>query len=73
MEEIPKYAPLTTLSYSFTGSGSSLDTVPEDTEETAHLYLLYVSWIHFQTFLLMVSVSKYVKDTEDTGPYVSVS
>ena len=55
------------------GLGSILDTVSEDTEDTAHLYLFNVSWTHFQAFLLMVSVSKYLKDTEDTALYVSVS
>ena len=55
------------------GLGSILDTVPEDTEDTAHLYLLYVSWTHFQTILMMASVSKYLKDTEDKCPPVTES
>ena len=52
------------------GLGSILDTVSED---TAHLYLFNVSLILFQALLLMVSVSKYPKDTEDPAPRVSVS
>ena len=55
------------------GLGSILDTASKDTEDTAHLYLFNVSLTHFQAFLLMVSVSKYLKDTEDTAPRVSVS
>ena len=55
------------------GLGSILDTVSEDTEDTAHLYLINISLILFQALLLMVSVSKYLKDTEDTAPHVSVS
>ena len=55
------------------GLGSILDTVSEDTEDTAFLYLLTVSWTNFLGILLMVSVSKYLKDTEDTAPHVSVS
>ena len=55
------------------GMGSILVTVSKDTEDTANLYLYKVSSGHFQTFLLMVSVSKYLKDTEDTTPDVSVS
>ena len=55
------------------GLGSILDTVSEDTEDTAQLYLFNVSLTHFQALLLMVSVSKYLKDTEDTAPHVSVS
>ena len=50
-----------------------LDTVSKDTEDTAHLYLFNVSSTHFQAFLLMVSVSKYLKDTEDTALHVSAS
>ena len=46
--------------------GSILDTVSKDTEDTALSGILSVSWIHFQAILLMVSVSKYLKDTEDT-------
>ena len=52
---------------------SILDTVSEDTKDTAYLYLLNVSLTHYQTPLLKVSVSKYLKDTEDTAPHVSVS
>ena len=52
------------------GLGSILDTVSKDTEDTANLYLKKVFSTHFQTFLLMVSVSKYLKDT---APHVSVS
>ena len=55
------------------GLGSILDTVSKDTEDTANLYLSRVSSTHFQTFLLTVSVSKYLKDTEDTTPHISVS
>ena len=56
------------------GFGGILDTVAKDTEDTAHLYLFYVSWTHFKTiFLMVLSVSKYLKDTEDSGPNVSVS
>ena len=35
----------------------------------SYLYLRYI----FSQLLLMVSVSKYLKDTEDTAPHVSVS
>ena len=55
------------------GLGSILDTVSKDTEDTALASILSVSWIHFQAILLMVSVSKYLEDTEDTTPHVSVS
>ena len=48
------------------GLGSILDTVSKDTEDTAPL--VSVSYIHFNQLLLMVSVSKYLKDTEDTAP-----
>ena len=57
------------------GLGSILDTVSKDTEDTApscilsYLYLRYI----FSQLLLMVSVSKYLKDTEDTAPFLSVS
>ena len=40
------------------GLGSILDTLSEDTEDTAYLYLFNVSGIHFQAILLMVSVSE---------------
>ena len=55
------------------GLGSILDTVSEDTENTANSYFLNVSLPHFQAILLMVSVSKYLEDIEDTAPHVSVS
>ena len=58
------------------GSGSILDTVSKDTEDTAHSCILSLSKIHFFAFsqlLLTVSVSKYLKDTEDTAFHVSVS
>ena len=61
------------LCFKLAGFGSILDTVSEDTEDTAYLYLLNVSWPHFQTFVLMVSVSKHLKDTEETAPHVPVS
>ena len=48
-----------------------LDTVSKDAEDTAPLYL-YLRYI-FRLLLLMVSVSKYLKDTEDTASHVSVS
>ena len=51
------------------GLGSILDTVSKDTEDADHSCILSVSKIH----LLMVSVSKYLKDTEDTAFHVSVS
>ena len=54
------------------GLGSILDTVSKDTEDTALSSILSVSLTHFQALLLMVSVSKYLKDTEDTAPHVSV-
>ena len=50
------------------------DKVSKDTEDTAHSCILSVSKIHFQsTFINGVSVSKYLKDTEDTAFRVSVS
>ena len=52
------------------GLESILNTVSKDTEDTAYLYLLNVSWPNFQELLLMVYVSKYLKDT---APHVSVS
>ena len=55
------------------GLGSILDTVSKNTEDTAHSCILSVSKIHFQPTLLMVSVSKYLKDTEDTAFHVFVS
>ena len=53
------------------GLGSILDTVSNNTEVQPLLYL-YLRYI-FSQLLSMVSVSKYLKDTEDTAPHVSVS
>ena len=58
------------------GLGSILDTVSKDTEDTAFSSILSVSLTHFKAILLMVPVSKYLKDTdlkdtEDTAPPVS--
>ena len=69
------YAPklqnaISAISITLSGLGSILNTISED---TANLYLLNVSWPHFQPILIMVPVSKYLKDTEDTAPHVSVS
>ena len=52
------------------GLGSLLDTVSKD---TAHSFILSVSKIQFSQLLLIISVSKYQKDTEDTAFHVSVS
>ena len=52
------------------GLGSILDTVSKD---TAHSFILSVSKIQFSQLLLIISVSKYQKDTEDTASHVSVS
>ena len=61
-------------SHKIAGLGSILDTVSEDTEDTAHSSILSVSWIHFQpTFINGICIDKYLKDTEDTAPHVSVS
>ena len=46
----------------------SVSEVSKDTEDTAYLYLLHVSWTNFQPILLMVSVSKVSEDTEGTAP-----
>ena len=59
--------------FNWSGLGSILDTVSKDTEDTAYLYLWNVSWTYFEAYLLMESVSKYLKDTEDIAPHVSVS
>ena len=55
------------------GLGSILDTVSEDTEDTANLYLFNASLPHSHVILLLVTVSKYLEDTEDTAPHASLS
>ena len=47
--------------------------VSKVTEDTACLYPRNVSLTYFEAFLLMVSVSMYLQDTEDTAPRVSVA
>ena len=56
--------------------GSILDTVSKDTEDTViqliHVSYLYLRYI-FSQHSLMASVSKYLKDTEDTAFPIPVS